>query len=276
MLGKAQGVSHVGAPFAMPGEARLMRCRRRRSGWLCAIMLLGVLSLTESATAAVSAWSTQLAVASDYQFRGLSQTNHQPTLQAGLTFTAANGFHAALWGSNVTWLRDASTAAAPISNRIELDADTGWKWPLGKSASIDVGLHRYVYPGRYPVGLTNPDTTEAYLAVQTGDWKLTTWYALGNLFGVAGSRQSTYVDLSWAHDLNGSWSVFAHAGYQQVRGVSVASYADWNAGVTRHLGAHLALTLGYYDSNADPVFYRNAYGHYLGRAEPVLGVAAQW
>lgn len=256
-----------------------MRCKRRsceRWGRVVIVAALSMQAVNAAAATGGSAWATQWTVTSDYLFRGLSQTNHQPSLQAGLTYAPGEHFHAALWGSNVTWLQDSASPSTPISNRFEVDGDAGWKWLLGHTASIDVGLHRYVYPGRYPPGFADPDTTEAYLAVQSGDWKLTYWHALTSLFGIVDSRHSTYLDLSWARDVNAAWSLFAHVGRQQVHHAVSASYSDWNAGVTRQLGAHLALSLGYYGSNADALFYRNAYGHYLGRAEAVLAITAQW
>lgn len=226
--------------------------------------------------APASDWSTTVAATSDYLFRGLSQTDHGPALQAGVTYSSAAGFHASAWGSNVSWLADQSSSAAPVSNRLELDGDAGWHWPLGSAVGLDAGLHTYVYPGSYPRGFTSPDTTEAYLALNDGDWSITYSHALTNLFGIAHSRHSSYWDVAWAHALDPYWSLFAHLGHQRVRDVANASYRDWNAGIRRRVGTHLSLAFGYYDSDADSTFYRNSFGHELGRGAAVISASAQW
>jgi hypothetical protein len=45
--------------------------------------------------------SANLTVASDYVFRGISQTNHLPALQGGFDWRPPSGFFASMWGSNV-------------------------------------------------------------------------------------------------------------------------------------------------------------------------------
>lgn len=218
-------------------------------------------------------WSGQATAVSDYRFRGLTQSDGNPALQAGANWNAANGFHAALWGSTISWLSDASSTAAPIRSSVEADAEVGWRRAFAHGFRVDFGLHAYAYPGDYPAGFTRADTTEAFIALGNGDLAVTYWHALTNLFGVADSHHSGYLELNWAHELTPGWSVAAHLGHQQVRRLGNGSYSDWNASVSRSLGRRSSVSLGYNDSNADSHVYRNARGHLLGDAGTVLALS---
>ena len=66
----------------------------------------------------VNQWSGSAGGVSDYLFRGLSQTDRQPAVQAGVEFDHASGWYLGGWGSNVSWLSDGSTAGAPVSGSV--------------------------------------------------------------------------------------------------------------------------------------------------------------
>ena len=223
--------------------------------------------------APASKWVGSAGVVSDYLFRGMSQTNRKPAVQAGVEFDHASGWYVGGWGSNVSWLSDASTSAAPISSSVELDLYGGYRGSFGGDWSYDVGVYRYQYPGSYPAGFTLPSTTEAYAALAWKSVSLKYSYALTNLFGYADSEHSGYVDLSWNQEFAPGWLLNAHVGHQQVENVACASYSDWKLGVTRNFGSGWSAALGYYDTNANASVYTNARGHYLGRATAVLSLA---
>ena len=48
-----------------------------------------------------SPFSASFGVTTDYVFRGVSQTDEDPTLQAGFTYTSPVGLYAGVWGSGV-------------------------------------------------------------------------------------------------------------------------------------------------------------------------------
>src|ERR1700755_3440562 len=77
-----------------------------------------------------------VALATDYAFRGISQTSQNPAIQGG--FDAAfgsSGFYAGTWGSNVAF-----------GGSLELDVYAGWKTTLGP-VGLDIGVIDYLYPG---------------------------------------------------------------------------------------------------------------------------------
>jgi uncharacterized protein (TIGR02001 family) len=237
---------------------------------LCAF--LGPLA-ARAGEGSASRWVGSAGVVSDYVFRGLSQTDRKPAVQAGVELDHASGWYVGGWGSNVSWLSDGSTPAAPVSSSVELDAYGGWRGSFDGGWNVDLGVYRYQYPGSYPPGFTLPHTTEGYAALGWKSVSLKYSYAFTDLFGYADSEHSGYLDLSWNQPLAPGWLLNAHVGHQHVENVSGASYSDWKLGVTRNLGSDWSVALGYFDSNARRSVYTNAHGHYLGRATAVLSVA---
>ncbi len=211
-----------------------------------------------------------VAVVNDYLFRGLSQTNREPAVQPGIEYDHASGWYIGAWGSNVSWLSDVSTSAAPISSSVELDFYTGYRGSLGADWNYDVGLYEYYYPGSYPAGFTRPYTTEAYASLGWKGITLKYSHAFTNLFGFADSKHSAYVDLSWNREFSPGWTFNSHVGHQDVANTPGFSYTDWKVGVTRAFANGYSIALGYYDTNAARGGYTNADGHYLGRATGIL------
>lgn len=80
-----------------------------------------------------------LALVSDYVWRGSSQTGGDPAVQAGVRLSARNGLYGSLWGSNVAFTPD-------IGARGEFDAALGWSGDLTPTWSLDGSVVRYVYP----------------------------------------------------------------------------------------------------------------------------------
>ena len=220
--------------------------------------------------ASASKWVGSAGVVSDYLFRGISQTNRKPAVQAGVEFDHASGWYVGGWGSNASWLSDASTSAAPVSSSVELDLYGGYRGSFGSDWSYDVGVYRYQYPGSYPAGFVLPNTTEAYAALAWKSVSLKYSYALTNLFGFTDSKHSGYVDLSYNVEFSPGWTLNTHVGHQHVKNVPGASYSDWKVGVTKAFDHGYSVSLGYYDTNASRSVYTNADGHFVGRATGIL------
>lgn len=244
---------------------------KRCTPWILASAVALVPTLQASAQdAPVSQITGSVAVVNDYLFRGLSQTNHGPAVQPGIEYDHASGWYIGAWGSNISWLSDASSSAAPISSSLEADFYSGYRGSFDKDWSYDVGLYEYAYPGTYPAGFTNANTTEAYASITWNGVALKYSYAFTHLFGLPGSKNSDYVDLSWNKEFSPGWTVNTHVGHQDVANPPGYSYTDWKLGVTRAFDKGYSIALGYYDTNASRSNYTNAYGHFVGRATGVL------
>ncbi len=83
------------------------------------------------------------AVASQYRFRGIAQSDNKPVVQAAFTVSHASGFYVSTWGSS------ASPGTSPINiGGTEIDVYGGYTHAIGKTGlTIDGGLYGYIYPG---------------------------------------------------------------------------------------------------------------------------------
>lgn len=214
--------------------------------------------------------SGTLALTSDYLFRGLSQTNQEPALQGGVEYAHDSGFYAGVWGSNISWLSDLSSASTPISSSVELDGYAGWRGSAGDTIKLDAGVYTYYYPGDYPQGFVRPYTTEVYFGVSAGPASLKYFHAVSNLFGFAESDGSGYLDLSVNYEFSPGWVLNGHAGRQRVKGTSIASYTDWKLGLTRNFDGGWSLAAAYLDTDAVRAAYTNPFGNFLGRSTGTL------
>src|SRR5574337_404937 len=70
---------------------------------------------TEPAAATPRPLTANVTFASQYVFRGLSQTNGKPAIQGGLDYVHSSGFYVGTWLSNVSWYTDqnAGVKSAP-------------------------------------------------------------------------------------------------------------------------------------------------------------------
>ena len=206
--------------------------------------------------------SFNVAVYSQYIFRGLTQTNHRPALQAGADYAHDSGFYIGTWASNINWLRDFGIS----SGRVEWDIYAGWK-KTWDDWGLDAGFLRYEYLGNVHEGFTNPDTNELYVA---GSYKFITLkysYALQNAFGTPESKHTSYTDLTIAYPGADTWTLTGHIGYQRFRGPSAdaASYTDWKLEIAKDLGKGFSAGAGYTGTDADKYFYSPPTKAFIGR-----------
>lgn len=83
------------------------------------------------------------AVASQYRFRGVAQSDNRPVVQGALTISHSSGFYISTWGSS------ASAVDSPVNiGGTEIDVYGGWTHGIGKSGvTFDGGFYSYLYPG---------------------------------------------------------------------------------------------------------------------------------
>ncbi len=211
---------------------------------IAGVLILSSISSVSAQTGpgvAANPVTANVTVASQYVFRGLSQTDGKPALQGGVDYAHPSGFYAGTWLSNISWYTDqnAGIASAPVSlaspgsvgapydaNRsnaasMEWDLYGGYKGGFGDGWSYDVGAIRYLYPGRFEnVGAyRRPDTTELYGALGYRWLSLKYSRAISTYtFGVNESKGAGYLDLSASVPLAESgFALLAHVGRQDFR-----------------------------------------------------------
>jgi uncharacterized protein (TIGR02001 family) len=123
-------------------------------------------------------------LASDYRFRGVSQTDKAMAVQGGLTLAHRSGLYAGAWASNLAGWGTFGGA------NMELDLIAGYKLPLSDRVGLDVGLTWYMYPSGADrtdfaepyaklTGTAGPATLTAGVAYAPRQEALGRWYATG-------------------------------------------------------------------------------------------------
>lgn len=177
----------------------------------------------------------------DYIYRGITQTTHNPALQGGVDYSHASGFYAGLWGSNVSWIKD-STALSTGDKTLELDTYLGFKGTAAE-VSYDFGAVRYNYlgDGKAATGFTSADTAELYGAA-TYKW-FTAKYSYSLLDGfltVPNTKGTSYFDISGSYTLEDSGVVLgAHYGKQDIKNTAGASYADYKLSASKDFSGYV-------------------------------------
>lgn len=93
---------------------------------------------TETATTGPIEISGNVAVVSDYRFRGVSLSGGDFALQGGIDVTHESGFYVGTWGSSI----DSSGGFGEL----ELDVYAGYSAEVAEGITVDGGLLYYIYP----------------------------------------------------------------------------------------------------------------------------------
>ncbi|NQZ79979.1 MAG: hypothetical protein HRT52_03070 [Colwellia sp.] len=99
--------------------------------------LLASTAFTSTQALAVEGLSANVAMTSNYLWRGLEQTNGAAAISGGIDYAADSGFYVGTWTSNADWA-DGMT--------YELDFYGGFGGDINESVSYDVGFIYYAYP----------------------------------------------------------------------------------------------------------------------------------
>lgn len=236
-----------------------------------------------AAPASPHTFTGNVAVVSDYRFRGISQTYLAPAIQGGFDYSHSSGFYVGNWNSSVSGNSYNNGAG------VEMDFYGGWKGSWG-DWGLDVGGLYYYYPEAYYTsgvanGRSKYNNFELYIG---GSWK---WlsakysYATTDYFGLNGtaingfaqgvdksnaavpgvttgsrtsdSKGSSYFEINAAYEVAPKWTVSGHVGALRVKNWGGFNYTDWKLGVTYDAG-WATIGAAYVASNARAEFYNLA------------------
>ncbi|PIC00115.1 TorF family putative porin [Caulobacter sp. X] len=179
--------------------------------------------------------SYNLGVASDYVFRGVSQTQEDPQVFAGADLSAGK-LYAGTWASNVDF-GDKTDA--------EVDLYAGYKPTVG-AATLDLGVIYYGYVGA-PKGADYGNVeVKAAASIPAGKGGLgaAVFYSPDS-FGAA--KEAVYYELNGSYPIAAKWTVSGAVGRQAYEGSG--DYTTWNVGVAYALTDKLSLDLRYHDTD---------------------------
>ena len=219
-----------------------------------------------------------VAITTDYMFRGLTQTWGRPAIQGGGDLALKNGFAAGFWASDITHKSYPGGA-------MELDLYASYGNSFDKDWSWRVGLYGYVYPGggldkaRPALPSRSFNTLEANAAL-TWKW-LTLKYnrSLGDYFAIdteqgydGNSHGTQYIQLDASIPINDKWSVALHAARTLVSTELVAplpsgtrnpDYNDFGATLKFQFATHWSASFGATDTDN-----HSFYGHTASFLDP--------
>jgi uncharacterized protein (TIGR02001 family) len=217
-------------------------------------------AMAEDAPAAASPVTGNVGIVSDYVYRGLTQTSHNPAIQGGFDYAHSSGLYAGVWGSNVSWIADSgavSVAAGNYGPTMELDTYFGFKGAIA-SVSYDVGAIRYNYLGSGytpAVNFANADTAEAYVGLGYDIVSFKYSYGLLDRFLTTPNAGGTgYADLTVTYPVESlGVTVGAHAGHQHfnIGPTDTVSYSDYKLSVSKDFGGYVA-GVAYTGTNVSP------------------------
>ncbi len=184
--------------------------------------------------------TANLAVTTDYVFRGYTQTGEDAAVQGGVDWADPSGWYIGAWASNIDFGPgdDAS---------MEVDLYGGYAWEIN-DVSYDLGVIYYAYPGADE--MSGYDFIEAYLSLGY-DLEAVSLSAAVNFtpdnFGETGN--GWYLTGGLSRALSEALSVDANVGFSQVTPDFGEDYLDWNLGLSYSF-SRFAMDLRYHDTDA--------------------------
>jgi uncharacterized protein (TIGR02001 family) len=178
-----------------------------------------------------------VAAATDYEFRGVSQTDGRAALQGGAD-AAYGALYAGVWSSNVRFAGDEAD--------VEIDAYAGIRPTVG-GVSLDLAALHYGYLGE-AAGVRD-DYWEFKAAASRGFGGLTLGaaaYYSPDYFARTG--EAVYYEANAAYAATPRLSVSGALGRQDVS--YAGDYTTWNLGATWAMTAHAAIDVRYWDTGA--------------------------
>lgn len=196
---------------------------------------LGVLALVAATGAAQAEVSSTITIASDYDFRGITQNALDPAIQASLDWEGESGLYAGLWGSNIDFGEDGAEDSA-VDLNVEVDLIAGYAGSITEELGYDVGAVYYKYLGDDDKGVNDFDYGEAYAGLDYSIVSTKVWYAWD--YGNSG-ESAWYVEGNAGIPLPLEFSFDLHAGYSggdlwDLDGGD--GYFDYSVGISRSLG----------------------------------------
>ena len=209
------------------------------------LIATALLASTSSVLAEIPNISANVTLATDYAFRGVSQTDNQFAIQGGFDWASDMGIYVGTWASNV----DSTFFAGPTANdpQIELDLYVGYANEFSNGIGYDLGYLRYQYPGG-----SDFNTNEFYLKGSYKGFGASVNYS-DELKFVASDSSAWYWAASYDHTFPYEIAFSAHVGYNAGSAYSDdkvfgGTYTDWSLGLSKTVvGVDLGLT--YTDTN---------------------------
>lgn len=168
-------------------------------------------------------------LATDYVWRGISQTDENPAIQGGLDWSNDGGFYLGTWGSNVDF--------GDVEN-MELDFYGGWTTEFASGLGLDLGFIQYLYFD----DAGDVDFNEIYAGLSYADFSGKLSYDIDN--------ESTYLEVGYDTELANDFGLGLHVGNYSFDGGG--DYTDYSISLSKSYSG-LDFGLAYYDTDISGV-----------------------
>ena len=195
-------------------------------------------ALLASSSTALAEISANVTLATDYAFRGVSQTDNQFAIQGGFDWSHSSGIYLGTWASNV----DSQFFGGATDPQIELDLYGGFANEFSNGLGYDIGYLRYQYPGG-----SDFNTNEFYGSLSYMGFGASVNYSPKLQF-VGSDSSAWYWAASYDHTFPYEIGFSAHIGYNAGSAYSDddalgGTYTDWSLGLSKNVaGVDLGLT----------------------------------
>ncbi len=211
-------------------------------------------------------------VASEYRYRGISQSRKDPAFSLGVDYTNnPTGFYAGTWASTIKWVKDDGG-----DGNVEWDIYGGKRGEIGGGFTYDVGGLYYYYPSNNLKSVSgvdkSADTFELYGQIGYGPAYLKYSHALTDTFAT-GDSGSYYIDAGVNYPIDETLVLNLHYGHQSFNNNSAFSYNDWKIGLTKDFGI-VSGAIAVIGTDADHASYSgSAWGNtYVGSTTAVVSL----
>ncbi len=197
--------------------------------------------------------SANVAITTDYVWRGSSQTGEEPAIQGGFDISHKSGLYLGTWASNINFGNTATS--------MELDIYGGFAYEFEMGLGVDVGAIQYLYPGA--LSGSELDFIEYYLGLgySVSGVGLSAKYSYSPDFtGSIDDKSAQYIEAGIDYTLPKDVVVAAHYGhsfgdyFDNTTGAP-DSYGDYSFGLSKEFfGFGFDITYYGTDSDGDTLF----------------------
>ena len=202
---------------------------------------LAAAGLLTASAATGAEFSANVALTTDYSFRGWSQTLRDPAIQGGFDVGFDSGFSVGTWASTVNFGEASETS-------MEWDLYVGWSKEISDGVSLDLTAIYFDYPNDRDA----LNYQEYAAAVSFGDVSLSINYSPAYL----GTEDLSFIypavsyEKSFSDSVSGSVSIgYSKADYKGDGFFVFDDYVDYSASITYGSGVGIDVTVGLVGTN---------------------------
>lgn len=204
----------------MDGEWELEM--KSQQNWVSAAIIAAVMA-GGGASAHAQTVEGNVALSSNYVFRGITQTDDGPAISGGFDVSGEGGWYAGTWASNVDF---------NDGTNLEIDAYGGYQF-AASGFDFDLGAIYYAYPDSPQVGGNDQDFLEFYAGAgrSFGAWSADAKISYSDDF-YAGTGQAWYFETGAGVDFGNGIGMDARVGFNRFDDFSGADYEDYQIGIS--------------------------------------------